>query len=232
RRRQEHHDRPDQRQDGEQGFDGRGPNRRPQSIATLFLLGRAQERRLAAEQPAHDRQGIDPAQREPDGERPEGIAPATPLSPPQRPESSQYDGDQEGQGHDQDRPGELADRQSVMQGGGDGGQQQEGGEANRQQIREPVDAAEQVSKPLAQRQAKPMWGKGQQLPPLAAQDLDPAERPSESLLLQPVEAQWHQAFAPNGRFVDAGRTQAEQAQARLGIFRDDVLVPPPNPLQR
>src|SRR5207302_7501958 len=168
----------------------------------------------------------------PDGERPEGIAPAAPLSPPQRPESSQYAGDQEGQGHDQDRPGELADRQPVMQGGGDGGQQQEGGEANRKQIREPVDAAEQVGKPLAQRQAKPMWGKGQQLPPLAAQDLDPAERPSESLLLQPVEAQWHQAFAPNGRFVDAGRTQAEQAQARLGIFRDDVLVPPPNPLQR
>ena len=232
RRRQQHHDRPDHRQDGEQRLDRGGPNGRPQPVATFFLLGRAQEGRLAAEQPAHDGQGIDPAQSEPDRERPQGVAPAAPLGSPQRPESAQHAGDQEGERHDEDRPGELADRQAVVQDGGDSGQEQEGGEANRQQVREPVNAPKQVGEPLADCQAKAMRANGNEVPPLTAQDLDPAECPSESLLLQTIKTQRHQAFPPDGRFVNANRPQAEHAKTGLRILRDDVLVPATDSLQR
>src|SRR5207248_9906369 len=164
-------------------------NRRPQPVAAFFLLGRAQEGCLTAQQPAHNGQRIDPAQREPDRERSQGIAPAAPFGPSQRPESPQHPADQEGERHDQDRPSELPDRQAVMQGGGDGGQEQEGRKANRQQVRKPVNAAEQVSEPLAQCQPKSMRGKRDEVPPLAAQNLDSAERPSESWLLQAVKTQ-------------------------------------------
>ena len=119
-----------------------------------------------------------------------------------------------------------------MQGGGDGGQEQEGRKANRQQVRKPVNAAEQVREPLAQCQPKSMRGKRDEVPPLAAQNLDPAERPSESLLLQAVKTQRHQALAPDGRFVNADRPQAEHPKTRLRILGDDALVPAADSLQR
>src|SRR5256885_11481817 len=64
------------------------------------------------------------------------------LGPPQGPESTQHTGHQEGERHDEDRTGQLTDGKPVMDGGGDGGQQQQEGEADGQQVAEPVHAAE------------------------------------------------------------------------------------------
>ena len=47
----------------------------------------------------------------------------------------------------------------MVDGGSDGGQQQEKGEADREQIAEPVHAAEEVMEPLAPGQLQPVRGK-------------------------------------------------------------------------
>src|SRR5205807_1387359 len=107
--------------------------------------------------------------------------------------------------------GQLADRQPVMEGGGHGRQEQQEREADRQQIAEPMDASEQVVETLAPRELKAMGGQRDQFPPLPAQDLNSAEGPPKSLLLQTIEAQGHEPFAPNRRLVDADGAKPEHS---------------------
>ena len=71
-----------------------------------------------------------------------------------------------------------------------------------QQIAEPLDAAEEVVNPLGCGQPQPVPGERQHLAPVHAQDLDAAQRPAETLLLQPVERQRHQSLAVGRRHVD------------------------------
>src|SRR5207253_6065742 len=105
---------------GQQRFDGGGSNRRPDPITAFLLLWGSEECRLAAPQSADDGQAVDPAEREPDAESPQGIAPGAALGPTQGPEAPQHAGDEKREWHDQHRTGQLADRQPVMEGGGDG----------------------------------------------------------------------------------------------------------------
>src|SRR5439155_25786122 len=109
-------------------------------------------------------------------------------------------------------------------------QQQEDGEADGQQIAEPVHAAEEVMEALAPGEVQLMSGKRQQLPPLAAKDLDAAERPAEPLFLQAIKTERHQAFAPGGRLKDADGTDAKHAKACLGVLGDHAFLPTADPI--
>ena len=183
-------------------------------------------------QSAHDGERDNPTQGEPDPERAQRVTPTALLGPPQGPESTQHTGYQEGERHDEDRTGQLTDGKPVMDGGGDGGQQQEEGEADGQQVAEPVHAAEEVMEALAPGEVQPMSRKRQQLPPLPAQDLDAPERPAEPLLLQAIETQWHQAFAPDGWLEDTDGTEPKHAKACLGVLGDHAFLPTADPFQR
>src|SRR5256886_6651140 len=84
---------------------------------------------------------------------------------------------------------------------------------------------------LAPGEVQPVSGKRQQLPPLAAKDLDAAERPAEPLLLQAIKTERHQAFAPGGRLEDTDGSEPKQAKTCLGVLGAHAFLPTADPFQ-
>src|SRR5438105_15805898 len=95
-----------------------------------------------------------------------------------------------------------------------------------------MDAAKQVVETLAPRELKAMGGQRDQFAPLPAKDLNTAERPPKSLLLQTIEAQRHEPFAPNRRLVDADGAKPEHSYTRFRVLGDDASIPAAEPIQR
>src|SRR5207253_3636031 len=82
------------------------------------------------------------------------------------------------------------------------------------------------------REAHPLARPGQQVAPVLAQDLHPAQRPSVTLLLEAIETKRHQPRAPRARFIHPSVAATEDAKAGLGILRDAGLVPTADLLER
>ena len=119
----------------------------------------------------------------------------------------------------------------MVEDGRQRGQEQERGEQHGEKIAEPVNAAEEIVEALPPGEAQPMGCEGNEFLPLAAQDLNPAERPAESLLFQTIEGQRHQPLAEGGGLEDADPAAAQHSKARLGILRNHLLVPAADLLQ-
>ena len=213
------------RGDGDRRLGPRGAQRLEQRRLPLLPLGGAQELRAPAHQPACAGEGHHPAEREPHPQRADGVAARAAGGAPQRPERPSETGGEEHERHHEHRPGQLPHRQTVVQPDRHRGEQQEHGEGGGEQLAEPLQRAEQIVDALRGGEPHPVLREWHQLAPVLAEDLDAAERPAEALPLQPVEAQRHQPRALRLGDVDAAEAEAEQAQARLGVLGDAVLVP-------
>jgi hypothetical protein len=73
---------------------------------------------------------------------------------------------------------------------------------------------------------------GDQGPPVAAQDLDPAEAPPVPLAFECFEGQRHDAVAPGLIQVQARPAGPQQPQRQLRVFGDAPLVPAAELVQR
>src|ERR1700694_1580004 len=71
-----------------------------------------------------------------------------------------------------------------------------------------------------------------QLAPVKLENLDSAERPTETLLLQTIEVQRHQPLAVGRRVVDALVAGAEDAQGGFRTLGDAFLIPATDLIER
>src|SRR5439155_22134462 len=100
----------------------------------------------------------------------------------------------------------------IMQSRGQLRRAQQQGEAKHQNVAKPLHVAQQVVDSLSDGQALAMaWL--QQSSPVQPQDLDATQRPAKALLLEAVEAQWHQPLPVRTRHVDPGMATRADAQA-------------------
>jgi len=148
----EHHDRCSQPDAGQQRLHLSSPKSLDDRGLAFLQLRRAEERGVKTHQASQTGDRHYPAQREPDLETGDRIAPGAPRRELHRPYGSQQAAGEKRDRQPKRNAGQLTYRQLVMHGRGECRQEKQDGEAEHQDIAKPLDVAEEVVNALCDRQ--------------------------------------------------------------------------------